>query len=175
MVATNHLLRTFFSKTAVHLMVRSCRSPGTARTTNLNNQKCLYRWCGRQMCVCISCAYMSVCEHMYVCHTCQVGAPGVPWQEPLKFISVRPSCQSSWQLPPSNPALKWSPRNPREPWTSSDRELGYYGLGWTGTGLGYGKKVGCCSLKVGRENSDWKIDDLSAQIGWEKCWDGSDE
>lgn len=56
----------------------------------------------KNVCMCL---YMCLCARPIVSvgDTRQVGAPGVPWQEPLKFISMRPTCQSCWQVAPIQP------------------------------------------------------------------------
>lgn len=74
-----------------HLSKKNFRS---ARSQTCDTQKCVYVFI--YMCLCAQ-------SNVSVGDTRQVGAPGVPWQEPLKFISMRPTCQSCWQVAPIQP------------------------------------------------------------------------
>lgn len=124
---TANVLKGCLFPLAAHLMVWRCRRPGTTRTANSITRNAP-GWCSRQN-VCLYIVHVHVCVraclHMCVCHTCQVEAPGELWQEPLKFISVRPSCQSSWQAAPTQRCSEVNPtRTPENPWPCFDRELG---------------------------------------------------
>lgn len=143
------------SKPAAHMVVWRCS------TTNSIKQKCRCEWSGRRV-------YASAHARLCVC----VFAIPARWGPPLtRAIKVyKREAQLSVKLTGCpHPTLHWGePQETLEnPWPCFDRELrcyGWVGLGWDWLKLWW--DVGGCSLKVGKEQFEGKING-SPQTVWE--------